>query len=109
MALDLCISGDNLPVDKAFESKLVDKILLHDLSKLISAQDSDIAANFAVQELTDFALEKAAEGPDALKKRILRHLSHEDVPGDASDAFWLNYHCYTRRGSKRETSSAARN
>ena len=100
MALDLCISGENVPVQEAFESKLVDKILLHDLSKLISAQDSDLAANFAVQELTDFALEKAADGADALKKRNMRHLSHEDIPGDTSDDFWLDYHAKHIEGAK---------
>lgn len=100
MALDLCVSGENVPIHKAFESKLVDKILLHDLSKLISAQDSDLAANFAVQELTEFALEKAAEGPDALKKRNMRHISHEDIPGDTSDAFWLDYHAKHIEGGK---------
>ena len=92
MALDMCIYGKSVSIDEAYDNNLVDGVLRHDMSKIVSAHDSDLSANFAVQELTEFALARAVEGKDALRKRKVSEILPEHIPGDTSDAFWLNYH-----------------
>jgi enoyl-CoA hydratase/carnithine racemase len=108
MALNMCIFGEAVDSTTALERGLVDQILTHDMSKLVSAKDSKVIDNFGVEEIVDFALARAEEASSnddtPLDARRLSLLLPADIPGgDAPDDFWLDYHAkHLASGGRRE-------
>lgn len=91
-ALDMLVKGNELTAKEALECNLIDKLLVHNLSVMISkVSDDNVKNNFAVEEVLELALSSQVQDGDLDGHRLSRK-SLDDVQDKITDAEFLSYY-----------------
>ena len=91
-ALDMLVKGKELSAKEARECNLIDKLLVHNLSVMISkVSDENVKNNFAVEEVLDLALSSQVQDGNLDNHRLSRK-SIDDVQDKFTDNEFLDYY-----------------